>query len=64
METKRLTRSDDRMIAGVCAGIAEYLGWSVPMTRTVYVVGSIVSVAFPGILVYVILWLFLPARGT
>ena len=63
MEGKRLTRSDDRMIAGVCAGIAEYLGWSIPMTRLVYVIVSIVSVAFPGIIVYLILWLVMPSRS-
>ena len=63
METKRLSRSDDRMIAGVCAGIAEYLGWSVTMTRIVYVAISILSAAFPGLLVYVLLWIFLPKRG-
>lgn len=63
METKRLTRSDDRLVAGVCAGLADYFGWSVPMTRVVYVLVSVLSVAFPGILVYVILWLVMPARG-
>jgi phage shock protein C len=62
METKRLTRSDNRLIAGVCAGIAEYLGWSVTTTRVIYVVVSIASVAFPGIIVYLILWLLMPAR--
>lgn len=59
----RLTRSDNRMIAGVCAGIAEYLGWSIPMTRLLYVLVSILSVAFPGIIVYLILWIVMPERG-
>ena len=63
MDTNRVTRSDNRMIAGVCAGFAEHFGWSVTMTRIVYLVGSIVSVAFPGILVYLILWLVIPPRG-
>jgi len=62
METKRLTRSNKRMIAGVCAGIADYFGWPVTTTRVAYVVLSLLSVAFPGILVYVILWLVMPAR--
>ena len=61
--TRRFTRSDNRMIAGVCAGIAEYLGWSIPMTRLAYVVVSVLSVAFPGIIVYVILWLVMPERS-
>jgi phage shock protein C len=62
MSTARLTRSDRRLIGGVCAGLAEYLGWSVFWTRVVYVVASIASAAFPGILMYVILWIVLPAR--
>ena len=58
-----LTRSrDNAMIGGVCAGIAEHFGWSITGTRVAYVLLSILSVAFPGILVYVILWLILP-RG-
>ena len=57
---KRLTRSRDKMIAGVCAGIAEYFGWDVTLFRVVFVVVSILSVAFPGILVYVVLWVVMP----
>jgi phage shock protein C len=49
------------MIGGVCAGIAEHFGWSVTSTRVAYVLLSIISAAFPGILVYVILWLLLPS---
>jgi phage shock protein PspC (stress-responsive transcriptional regulator) len=48
------------MIAGVCAGIAEHFGWSITGTRVAYVLLSIISAAFPGILVYLILWLVLP----
>jgi phage shock protein PspC (stress-responsive transcriptional regulator) len=50
------------MIGGVCAGIAEHFGWSVTGTRVAYVLVSILSAAFPGILVYLILWLVLPRR--
>ncbi len=49
------------MIGGVCAGLARHFGWSVTGTRVVYVLASIISAAFPGILVYIILWLVLPA---
>ena len=48
------------MIAGVCGGIAAWLGWSPTWVRILYVVVSIASAAFPGILVYVILWLVMP----
>ncbi len=55
-----LKRSNDKMIAGVCAGIAEWLGWDPTIVRVVYVLLSILSVAFPGILVYIILWIVMP----
>jgi phage shock protein PspC (stress-responsive transcriptional regulator) len=48
------------MIAGVCAGIAGHFGWSITGTRVAYVLLSIISAAFPGILVYLVLWLVLP----
>ena len=50
----------NKMIAGVCGGIAEWLGWDVTVTRVLYVFVSVVSVAFPGILVYLILWALMP----
>jgi phage shock protein PspC (stress-responsive transcriptional regulator) len=56
-----LTRSSrHKIIAGVCGGLAEWLGWDVTLVRILYVVVSIVSVAFPGILAYVILWILMP----
>ena len=58
MALKRSRRS--RMIAGVCGGIAESLGWDPTVVRLLYVVVSVLSAAFPGILVYVVLWLLMP----
>jgi phage shock protein C len=58
---RKLRRSRNRMIAGVCAGIAEWLGWDVTVVRVVYVVVSILSAAFPGTIVYIILWVVMPA---
>ena len=55
-----LRRSRNRMIAGVCGGIAEKLGWPAGRVRLIYVLVSVLSVAFPGILVYVILWFVMP----
>ena len=61
---RRLRRSrDDRMIAGVVVGLAEYFGQDPALFRVLYVVLSIVSAAFPGILVYAILWLVIPEEG-
>jgi len=59
--TPTLSRSlNDRMLVGVIGGIAHRFGWSATLLRVVYVVGSIASAAFPGILVYLILWLLIP----
>ena len=56
-----LSRSiNDRMIAGVMGGIAHRYGWSPTALRIIYVVGSILSAGFPGILVYLVLWLLIP----
>jgi phage shock protein C len=49
-----------RILAGVCGGIAEWLGWSPTWVRFLFVLISILSVAFPGIIVYVILWIVMP----
>jgi phage shock protein PspC (stress-responsive transcriptional regulator) len=62
MSDKKLLRSNNRVIAGVCAGLAEYLGWEITVVRIVYLVLSILSAAFPGILVYIILWIVMPKQ--
>jgi phage shock protein C len=56
----RLTRSRNKLIAGVCAGLAEWLGWDVTVIRLLYVLVSILSAGFPGILVYIIMWIVMP----
>jgi phage shock protein PspC (stress-responsive transcriptional regulator) len=62
--TPTLSRSrSDRMLAGVVGGIAARLGWNSTMLRIAYVIVSIASAAFPGILVYLILWLLMPEEG-
>ena len=55
----RRSRSN-RMIAGVVGGLAKYFSIDPTLARVLYVVGSIISVAFPGILVYVLLWAIVP----
>lgn len=52
--------TNDKIIAGVCGGIAKYLGWDPAIVRLLYVLISIFSAAFPGILVYIILWIVMP----
>lgn len=61
MTGTRLMRSrDDRMIAGVCGGLANWLGWDPTLVRVSYVVISILSAGFPGTVAYIILWLVMP----
>lgn len=63
MDEKRLARNpNDKWIAGVCGGIARWLGWNSDVVRVVYVLASIMSAAFPGTIVYIILWLLMPAE--
>lgn len=49
-----------KMIAGVCGGIAEWLGWDPTLVRILFVLVSILSAAFPGFLVYILLWVLMP----
>ncbi|MFA5330348.1 MAG: PspC domain-containing protein [Prolixibacteraceae bacterium] len=61
---KRLTRSSEKMVAGVLAGIADYLDMDPTIIRIIYVVLSIASVGFPGIIAYLIMWAIIPERKT
>lgn len=54
----------DKIVAGVCGGIARQYGWDPTIVRIVYVLGSVFSAAFPGILVYLVLWFLMPLEGT
>lgn len=60
MNKSKLTRSNNRVIAGVCAGLAEWLGWDIALVRLLYLIISIFSAGFPGILAYAILWIVMP----
>ena len=55
-----LRRSRQRLVAGVCGGLADWLGWDRTLVRVLYVLVSILSAAFPGLLVYAVLWLVMP----
>ena len=64
MSAPRLTKLhrsyNNRIIAGVMGGIAEYLGWSPFLTRLLFVIISCASAAVPGIVIYLILWFIMP----
>ena len=68
--TRRLYRSrSNRMAAGVLGGLAEYFSVDPTIVRVVYVAASVVSAAFPGIILYALAWalilhaLSIPADG-
>lgn len=60
MSSARLLRSRDKILGGVCGGIAKWLGWDVTIIRIAYIFISILSAAFPGTIVYIILWMIMP----
>ena len=52
----------NRQIAGVCGGLGDYFGIDPTIVRVVYMLVTIFSAAFPGLLVYVLLWIMIPER--
>lgn len=59
--TRRLRRSRrNRWIAGVVGGLADYFGLDPTLARVIYVLVSVFSAAFPGLLVYILLWILIP----
>ena len=59
-EPKKLRRSNNKMIAGICSGIAEYMGLDPTVVRVVYAALTIFSAGFPGLLLYIILAILMP----
>ena len=61
MKSKMTRSSTHKILGGVCGGLAEYFGWEPTNMRLLYVAISVISAAFPGILVYLLLWAFMPS---
>ena len=57
---KKLYRSSNRILAGVCGGLAEYLDVDPTLIRVIYAALSLFTVAFPGVLLYIILMILMP----
>ncbi len=55
-----LRRSNNKIFAGVCGGLAERYGWAAGRVRLVYLLVSVLSAAFPGTIVYLVLWFVMP----
>ncbi|MGA0255386.1 MAG: PspC domain-containing protein [Bacteroidetes bacterium] len=63
MSTRKLRRTPhDKMVAGVCGGIAEYFGVDATLIRVAYVILGVMSTGFPALLVYLILAFVMPER--
>lgn len=60
MATKKLTRSTNKVLAGVCGGIAEYFEIDPTLVRICYAALSIFTAAFPGVLLYIIMLILMP----
>jgi len=59
-EYKKLYRSRDRKIAGVCGGVAEYLEVDPTVVRIIMLVALICGTI--GLWVYLAMWLLMPER--
>lgn len=59
-QPRRLYRSRNKMLGGVLAGFADYIDADPTLIRIAYVILSIFSAAFPGIIVYIIFWAITP----
>ena len=64
MAQKQLTRSNNKMLAGVCSGIAEYFDLDPTLVRVSYAALTIFTTCFPGLLLYLLLVLIMPAAST
>lgn len=58
---KRLYRSNDRVLGGVCAGLAEYFDFDPTLVRVAYVLLTLCT-AFSGVLAYIIMWIVMPDK--
>ena len=63
MAQKKLTRSANKVLAGVLAGIADYFDIDATLVRVCYAALSVLSAGFPGILLYIIMVLIIPEKG-
>lgn len=62
--TARLTKSNDRMLAGVCGGLAEFLGWQPKGVRAFWVVVGILTGGIPALVAYALLAIAMPPNPT
>ena len=59
---KKIYRSDDRILGGVCAGLAEYFEFDATWLRILYAAPTVCT-AFSGIPLYIIMWIVIPEKN-
>jgi phage shock protein PspC (stress-responsive transcriptional regulator) len=57
---KKLRRSKNQIVGGVCAGIANFFGWDFTLVRAIYALLTIFTAGFPGFILYIVLWVVMP----
>jgi len=63
-EPKRLKRSEaERMIAGICGGLAKYFTVDPTILRVLFVLLTIFTAVVPGIVSYIIMWIIVPKES-
>ena len=58
---KKIYRSNDRVIAGVCGGLAEYMDIDPTLVRLVYALFTVTTI-LSGAILYIIAWLIVPRK--
>ena len=56
-----LRKSRNKVVFGCLGGVAEYFGWDPTIVRVLYLLLSILSAGFPGLLIYLILFILMPS---
>lgn len=59
---KKLTKSNERKISGVCGGLAEYFDVDPTLVRVAYALLSVCSSGFPGLILYIVLAIVMPDK--
>lgn len=64
MPEKTFRRGRDKVIAGVCSGLAEYFGLDVVLVRLAYAILSLCTTGFPSLLIYILCWIIVPIKDS
>ena len=56
----KLVKSKRKVIAGICGGIANYIGWDPVWVRILFIIFTIATALVAGLLVYAVLWIAMP----